>query len=88
LTYAANFHIQFGLFLIFFKNIYHTIRVRLSNNIQKKSTISATAASTNKNNLLMEQIPSGAANWFSGSQEITRILWNPKAIYRIHKYLS
>jgi len=33
----------------------------------------------------MEQSPSWEANWFSTSQEIPRILWNPKVHYRIHK---
>ena len=33
----------------------------------------------------MEQSPSWEANWFSASQEIPRILWNPKVHYRIHK---
>ena len=32
----------------------------------------------------MEQSPSWEANWFSAGQEIPRILWNPKAHYRIH----
>jgi len=35
----------------------------------------------------MEQSPSWEANWFSASQEIPRILWNPEVHYRSHKCL-
>ena len=33
----------------------------------------------------MEQSPLREANWFSASQEIPRILWNPKFHYHKHK---
>ena len=33
----------------------------------------------------MVQSPSWEANWFAASQEIPRILWNPKVRYRTHK---
>jgi len=33
----------------------------------------------------IEQSPSWEADWFSASQEIPRILWNPKVHYRNHK---
>ena len=33
----------------------------------------------------MEQSPSWEANWYAASQEIPRILWNPKVHYRTHK---
>jgi hypothetical protein len=33
----------------------------------------------------MEQSPSWEANWFAASQEIPRVLWNPKVHYLTHK---
>ena len=35
----------------------------------------------------MQQSPSWEANWFSTSQEIPSIVWNPKVHYHIHKRL-
>ena len=37
------------------------------------------------NTYSLQQSPSWEANQFSASQEIPRILWNPKVHYRIHK---
>jgi hypothetical protein len=33
----------------------------------------------------MEQSPSWKTNWFAASQEIPRVLWNPKVPHRTHK---
>jgi hypothetical protein len=33
----------------------------------------------------MEQSPSWKADWFAASQEIHRVLWNPKVPHRTHK---
>ena len=33
----------------------------------------------------LEQSPYRDANWFSASQEIPRMFWNPEVHYRIHK---
>jgi hypothetical protein len=36
----------------------------------------------------IQHSPSWEANWFAASQEIPRILWNPKVHYPIHKFPS
>ena len=44
---------------------------------------------TDKMHLLtysIEQSPSWEANWSAASQEISRILWNPKVHHRTHKH--
>jgi hypothetical protein len=33
----------------------------------------------------MEQSPSWKDDWFAASQEIARVLWNPKVPHRTHK---
>jgi len=40
----------------------------------------------NKITYSMVQSPSSETNWFAASQEIPRILWNPKVHYRTHKH--
>jgi hypothetical protein len=35
----------------------------------------------------MQQSPSWKADWFAASQEIPRVLWNPKIPHRTHKLL-
>ena len=42
-------------------------------------------ASVGEYTYFMVQSPSWEANWFAASQEIPRILWNPKVHYRTHK---
>ena len=44
------------------------------------TTTATTTTTTNNNNntYSVEQIPSWDANWFSPSQEIPCIVWNPK----------
>ena len=39
-----------------------------------------------RNTYSMQHSPSWEANWFAASQEIPRILWNPKVHYRTHKH--
>ena len=51
-------------------------------------TLQVRSKGVKKSDLLtysMQQSPSWEANWFAASQEIPRILWNPKVHYRIHK---
>ena len=48
------------------------------------STIRLTLTFTYLLTYFTEQIPSWEANRFSASQEIPRVLWNPKVHYRIH----
>jgi hypothetical protein len=50
--------------------------------------IETVAICSSSNHLLtysMKQSPSWKANWFAASQEIPRVLWNPKVPYRTHQ---
>jgi hypothetical protein len=52
------------------------------------SSVGCLLADVNRTYLLsysMEQSPSWEANWSAASQEIPRILWNPKVHHRTHK---
>jgi hypothetical protein len=64
--------------------IQNLVRVTIQSEISHKNTQYTTYILTYS----IEQSPSWEANWFSVSQGVPHILWNPKAHYQIRKCLS
>ena len=65
-----------------------TINIRLNRMARRPKGRFGEYARSHSINLLtysMVQSPSWEANWFAASQEIPRILWNPKVHYSTHK---
>ena len=52
---------------------------------QRKCNTSVVVVAVDSNTYSMVQSPFWEANWFAASQDIPRILWNPKVHYRTHK---
>ena len=64
-----------------FENLFHLIRWKERNSKPQNLTYLLTYLLAYS----MVQSPSWEANWFAVSQEIPRILWNPKVHYLTHK---
>ena len=67
------------------EGVYETMYLKL---VHVRALINNSHNNINKFTYSMVQSPSWEANWFAASQEIPRILWNPKVHYRTQKFTN